>query len=79
MADATLGQFFEVWGVPFSKTQLGPYHARGGKVMRMWVDGKPSKSSVSFSCVTTKTSSSHWARSALRRRPVFDPQHVATA
>lgn len=43
MADATLGQFFEVWGVPFSKTQLGPYHARGGKVMRMWVDGKPSK------------------------------------
>lgn len=43
MADATLGQFFEVWGVPFSEAQLGPYHAGGGKVMRMWVDGKPSK------------------------------------
>jgi hypothetical protein len=39
---ATLGQFFEIWGVPFSKAELGPYKASGGKVIRMWVDGKPS-------------------------------------
>jgi hypothetical protein len=39
---ATLGQFFEIWGVPFSKTQLGPYKAGGVKVVRMWVDGEPS-------------------------------------
>ncbi len=38
-----LGQFFEVWGVPFSKRQLGPYKARGSKAVRMWVDGKPSR------------------------------------
>src|SRR6266508_3634327 len=40
---ATLGQFFEIWGVPFSKTELGPYKASSGKVVRMWVDGKPSQ------------------------------------
>jgi hypothetical protein len=39
---ATLGQFFEIWGVPFSKTELGPYKASGRKVVRMWVGGKPS-------------------------------------
>lgn len=43
MPGARLGQFFEVWGVPFSKRQLGPYKARGSKAVRMWVDGKPSK------------------------------------
>jgi hypothetical protein len=40
---ATLSEFFEIWGVPFSKTELGPYKASGGKVVRMWVDGKPSQ------------------------------------
>jgi hypothetical protein len=40
---ATLGQFFEIWGVPFSRTQLGPYSAGGDKVVRMWVDGVPSR------------------------------------
>lgn len=39
---ATLEQFFEIWGVPFSKSELGPYKASGDKVVRMWVDGKPS-------------------------------------
>lgn len=39
---STLGQFFAVWGVPFSQNQLGPYRARGDKRVRMWVDGEPS-------------------------------------
>jgi hypothetical protein len=43
MASATLGQFFAVWGVPFSATRLGPYKARGDAKVRMWVDRKPSR------------------------------------
>jgi hypothetical protein len=43
MANSHLGQFFTIWGVAFSPTQLGPYRASGSKVVRMWVDGKPSK------------------------------------
>jgi len=39
---ATLGQFFQIWGVPFSRTQLGPNRATGAQVVRMWVDGQPS-------------------------------------
>lgn len=39
---ARLGQFFAVWGVPFSSTQLGPYHATKSTKPKMWVDGKPS-------------------------------------
>jgi hypothetical protein len=38
-----LGQFFAVWGVPFSSTRLGPYRATKSKKVRMWVDGKPSR------------------------------------
>jgi len=40
---ATLGQFFAVWGIPFSPTRLGPYEASGEESVRMWVDGKPSE------------------------------------
>jgi hypothetical protein len=40
---AKLGQFFSVWGVPLSNTQLGPYRATRSKQVRMWVDGKPSR------------------------------------
>lgn len=39
---AKLGQFFAVWGVPFSDQRLGPYDAQGNRRLRMWVDGKPS-------------------------------------
>lgn len=39
---ARLGQFFAVWGVPLSASQLGPYRATAIKRVRMWVDGKPS-------------------------------------
>jgi len=42
-ADATLGQFFAVWGVPFSNDRLGPYRASGEDVVQMWVNGKPSR------------------------------------
>lgn len=41
--NATLDQFFAVWGVPFSARRLGPYRAGVGKVVQMWVDGKPSR------------------------------------
>jgi hypothetical protein len=40
---ATLGDFFEIWGVPFSEQQLGPYEASDKKTVRMWVDGQPSQ------------------------------------
>lgn len=39
---AALSAFFEIWGVPFSRTELGPYKDAGDKVVRMWVDGEPS-------------------------------------
>jgi hypothetical protein len=35
-----LGQFFTVWGVPFTKTQLGSYHVGQGLVLQTWVNGK---------------------------------------
>jgi hypothetical protein len=41
-ADATLGQFFAIWGVPFSRDRLGPYRAGRDGVVQMWVDGRPS-------------------------------------
>lgn len=40
---ATLGDFFAVWGVPFDGRRLGPHRAGGGKAVRMWVDGEPSR------------------------------------
>jgi hypothetical protein len=43
MSDATLGQFFEIWGLPFSENELGPYEADGERSIRMWVGGKPSE------------------------------------
>lgn len=43
MAGPKLGQFFTIWGVPFSAQRLGPYRARDHVGVRMWVDGKPSR------------------------------------
>jgi hypothetical protein len=40
---STLGQFFEVWGVDFSPSRLGPYQTSGEDKVRMWVDGQPSQ------------------------------------
>jgi hypothetical protein len=42
MGDATLGQFFAIWGVAFGRDTLGPYRASAGKTVQLWVDGKPS-------------------------------------
>ncbi len=36
----TLGEFFTVWGVKFTQTQLGAYHAGRGLVLQTWVNGK---------------------------------------
>lgn len=41
-ANSTLGRFFQIWGVPFSKTRVGPHRAGAGRVVQMWVDGRPS-------------------------------------
>lgn len=38
-----LGQFFTVWGVPFTTTQLGSYHVAAGLVLQTWVNGKQVK------------------------------------
>lgn len=38
-----LGQFFEVWNVPFSKLQLGGYHTGKGLEVQLWVNGKQIK------------------------------------
>ena len=40
--NATLGQFFAIWGVAFTARQLGPDHARAGTSVRMWVNRQPS-------------------------------------
>jgi hypothetical protein len=39
---STLGQFFAIWGIPFSRDRLGPYEATGEEKVRLWVDGTPS-------------------------------------
>jgi hypothetical protein len=38
-----LGQFFQIWNVPFSATQLGSYHVGKGLVLQTWVNGKQVK------------------------------------
>ena len=42
MPGATLGDFFAVWGVPFSSTRLGPHRTAAGSAVQMWVDDKKS-------------------------------------
>ena len=39
--DFTLGQFFDVWGVRFSKSCIGAYCAKGADRLRVFVNGKP--------------------------------------
>jgi hypothetical protein len=38
--DFTLGQFFDVWGVRFSKNCVGAYCAKGTDTLRVFVNGK---------------------------------------
>jgi hypothetical protein len=42
-AEPTLGQFFDIWGVPFSRDRLGPYQSTSSDAVRMWVDDEPSR------------------------------------
>jgi len=38
----TLGDFFQIWGQPLSKTQVATFPKLGaGDELKMWVDGKP--------------------------------------
>jgi hypothetical protein len=39
----TLGQFFAVWGVRFTPTDLGGYRAGGGRQLRVYVNGVPDR------------------------------------
>ena len=39
MRDFTLGQFFDVWGVRFSRDCLGGYCVKGPDALRVFVDG----------------------------------------
>ncbi|MGE5306039.1 MAG: hypothetical protein ACM3TN_22225 [Alphaproteobacteria bacterium] len=38
--DFTLGQFFDVWGLRFSKSCVGAYCAKGAEALRVFVNGK---------------------------------------
>lgn len=40
MRDFTLGQFFDVWGVRFSKNCVGAYCAKGADTLRVFVNGE---------------------------------------
>ena len=37
---STLGQFFDVWGVKFTKDSIGGYVATGDKTLKVYVNGK---------------------------------------
>jgi hypothetical protein len=39
----TLGEFFDVWGLRFTKDCLGGYCTNGNKKVRVWTDAKPVK------------------------------------
>jgi len=39
--DFTLGQFFDVWGVRFTKDCIGGYCTKGNDKLRVFSDGKP--------------------------------------
>ncbi len=39
--DFTLGQFFDVWGLRFSKSCVGAYCAKGADRLRVFANGKP--------------------------------------
>jgi hypothetical protein len=44
----TLGQFFTVWGVTFTRTQLGSYVAGKGNVLAVYVNGSPVTNFVEY-------------------------------
>ena len=44
----TLGQFFTIWGVKFTNTQLGGYVAGNGNVLAVYANGKPVANPVGY-------------------------------
>lgn len=44
----TLGQFFEVWGVKFTKDQLGGYKNNGERTVQVFVNGKSVNDPVKY-------------------------------
>jgi hypothetical protein len=44
----TLGQFFTIWGVKFTGTQLGGYVPGNGKVLSVYVNGNPVANPVGY-------------------------------
>jgi len=44
----TLGELFDVWGVKFTKTQLGAYHVGKGLVLQTYVNGKLAPSGPTY-------------------------------
>lgn len=44
----TLGQFFTVWGVKFTDSQLGAYQATNGKQLALFVNGKQVSDPVKY-------------------------------
>lgn len=44
----TLGQFFTIWGVKFTPTQLGSYIAGAGNVLGVYANGKPVSNPVGY-------------------------------
>jgi hypothetical protein len=43
-----LGQFFDIWGVKFSDTQIGAYYNQGGNTLQVYVNGKKVADPVNY-------------------------------
>jgi hypothetical protein len=44
----TLGEFINIWGVYFTKNQLGAYKVGNGNVLQLWVNGKQIADPVNY-------------------------------
>lgn len=44
----TLGEFFDVWGVKFTDTQLGSFTTQDGEKLQVYANGKPVKDPVNL-------------------------------
>jgi hypothetical protein len=43
-----LGEFINIWGIDFSKNNIGGYKAGNGKVLQLWVNGKQVADPVNY-------------------------------
>jgi hypothetical protein len=44
----TLGQFFDIWGVKFTDTQIGAYYDQGVNTLQVYVNGKKVADPVNY-------------------------------